>query len=130
MVVTLFPTRTQTLALAQTPALQTGGVDDRGHEWGGGHRGIPPEARGQQRERRAEKVGPQADERQRDAHDHAHVERDDAANVAHLVRVRIRVRVRFRVRVGARVGVRARARVSSIGCASLAALPPSLAILP
>ena len=46
------------------------------------------------------------------------------------IRVRIRVRVRFKVRVGARVGVRARARVSSIGCASLAALPPSLAILP
>ena len=94
MVVSQFPTLTQTLALAQTLSLQTGGVDDRGHEWGGGHRGVPPQARGQQRERRAEEVGPQADERQRDAHDHAHVERDDAANVAHLVRVGVRAKVR------------------------------------
>jgi len=44
--------------------------------------------------------------------------------------VRVRIRVRVRVKVGVRVGVRARDRVSSIGCASLAALPPSLAILP
>ena len=96
---------TQTLAITLTLALQTGGVDDRGHEWGGGHRGIPPEARGQQRERRAEEVGPQADERQRDAHDHAHVERDDAANVAHLVRVRASARARARARVRVRVRV-------------------------